>query len=141
MHAQHSTDAQVELQALQGAKQDVELGQAMLIDKLQQCKAENEQMTQQMEKLKARLTNSAQDYVDILQHRGEQIKAGEMRANSLQQQLERLQQELAQTAKDVATLKVGDIRCWPGLLLLLAYAMMQQQLLKHQLGGCYQQQS
>lgn len=55
--------AQAELQALQGAKQDLELGQAILIDKLQQCKAENEQMVQQIDKLKLRITNSTQDYV------------------------------------------------------------------------------
>lgn len=51
--------------ALQGAKQDLELGQAILIDKLQQCKAENEQMVQEIEKLKSRITNSTQDYVSI----------------------------------------------------------------------------
>lgn len=49
--------------ALQGAKQDLELGQVILIDKLQQCKAENEEMVQEIEKLKARITNSTQDYV------------------------------------------------------------------------------
>jgi len=52
-----------ELLALQGAKQDLELGQAILVDKLQQCKAENEQLVQQIEKLKARISNSTQDYV------------------------------------------------------------------------------
>lgn len=44
--------------------------------------------------------------VDVLQHRGEQIKAADSRASILQQQLERLQQDLAQAAKEVATLKV-----------------------------------
>jgi hypothetical protein len=158
------SDAQLEVLALQGAKQDLELGQAILIDKLQQCKSENQQMVQQMAKLKARITNSTQDYVsadsmgdekqwlccmaasktckqqqaadhqhqevlsiinkcralnkcradsfvqvDILQHRGEQIKAADARASSLQQQLERLQQDLAQAAKDVAILKVPAV--------------------------------
>jgi hypothetical protein len=32
------SDAQLEVLALQGAKQDLELGQAILIDKLQHCK-------------------------------------------------------------------------------------------------------
>jgi chromosome segregation ATPase len=98
--------AQAELLALQGAKQDMELGQAVLIDKLQQCQAENEQFVQHMAQLKARITNSTTDYIDILQHRGEQIKAAEARATSLQQQLQHLQQELAQAAKEVSTLKV-----------------------------------
>lgn len=98
----------------------------MLIDKLQQCKAENEQLVQQMEKLKARITNSAQDYVDILQHRGEQIKAGETRASSLQQQLERLQQDLAQAAKEAAALKVTCGNAGDGT------TCMQQQRCQHQ---------
>jgi hypothetical protein len=50
--------------------------------------------------------------VDILQHRGEQIKAADARASSLQQQLERLQQDLAQAAKDVAALKVPAVLEW-----------------------------
>jgi cell division septum initiation protein DivIVA len=45
------------------------LGQAILIDKLQQCKAENEQMVQQIEKLKARIANSTQDYVSAADSR------------------------------------------------------------------------
>lgn len=101
--------AQAELLAMQGAKQDLELGQAVLIDKLQQCQAENEQVVQHMAQLKARITNSTQDYIDILQHRGEQIKAAEARASSLQQQLEHLQQELAQAAKEVSALKVPTL--------------------------------
>lgn len=56
---------EAELVALQGAKQDLELGQTILVDKLQQCKAENEQLVQQIEKLKARITNSTQDYVSV----------------------------------------------------------------------------
>lgn len=35
----------------------------MLIDKLQQAKAEHEQMLQQITQLKARIGNSTQDYV------------------------------------------------------------------------------
>ncbi len=65
MHS-YREGAQAELQALQGAKQDLELGQAMLIDKLQQCKAENEQMVQQISALKLRITNSTQDYVSAV---------------------------------------------------------------------------
>lgn len=158
------SDAQAELLTMQGAKQDLELGQAILIDKLQQCKAENEQMVQQIEKLKARISNSTADYVstvlrlasvctlenpssiqaecyprqlptassggwcscclavavrpdfvavqvDILQHRGEQIKAADARATSLQQQLDHYQQELTQAAKEVAALKVTHVDC------------------------------
>lgn len=44
--------------------------------------------------------------VDVLQHRGEQIKNADSRASSLQQQLERLQQDLAQAAKEATALKV-----------------------------------
>jgi hypothetical protein len=44
--------------------------------------------------------------VDVLQHRGEQIKAADSRASILQHQVERLQQDLAQATKEVATLKV-----------------------------------
>lgn len=103
--------AQAELLAMQGAKQDLELGQVVLIDKLQQCQAENEQVVQHMAQLQARITNSTADYIDILQHCGEQIKAAETRASSLQQQLEHLQQELAQAAKEVSALKVPPRSC------------------------------
>lgn len=65
LHTLHSCSDGIaaELLALQGAKQDLELGQAILVDKLQQCKAENERLVQQIEKLKARISNSTQDYV------------------------------------------------------------------------------
>jgi len=48
-----------------------------------------------------------------LQHRGEQIKTADARASSLQQQLERLQQDLGQAAKEAAALKVNSERMGP----------------------------
>lgn len=54
---------QAELAALQGAQQDLELGHAILIDKLKQSKAENDRLLQEVENFKARITNATQDYV------------------------------------------------------------------------------
>jgi len=47
--------------------------------------------------------------VDILQHREEQIKAADVRASALQQQVERLQAELHQQAEDISKLKVREM--------------------------------
>ncbi|WIA13348.1 hypothetical protein OEZ85_006930 [Tetradesmus obliquus] len=96
---------QAELAALQGAKQDMELGHAILVDKLRQCKAENDRLLQEIDNYKARITNATQDYVDILQHREEQIKAADARAGTLQQQLDKLQAEIAQKTEEIAKLK------------------------------------
>jgi hypothetical protein len=51
---------------LQGAKQDLELGHAILVDKLRQCKAENDRLLQEIDNYKARITNATQDYVSRL---------------------------------------------------------------------------
>lgn len=61
-----SDGMQSELLVLQNAKQDLELGQAMLLDKLQQCKAENEQLLQHITQLKSRIQSSTQDYVSVV---------------------------------------------------------------------------
>jgi hypothetical protein len=60
---------QAELAALQGAKQDLELGHAILVDKLRQCKAENDRLLQEINNYKARITNATQDYVSICSSR------------------------------------------------------------------------
>jgi chromosome segregation ATPase len=107
-HATHTSrsDAASELAALQGARADLELGQAILVDELKQCKAENEQLVAHAAKLGARITTSTADYGDILQHREEQVRTAEGRASLLQQQLDRLQADLAQAAQEAAALKV-----------------------------------
>eukprot|EP00775_Hariotina_reticulata_P013491 gene13491-13616_t len=97
-----------ELMALQGARQDLELGHAILTDKLKQSKAENERLLLEIEKFKSRLGNATQDYVDILQHREEQIKAADVRASALQQQVERLQADLNQQAEDISRLREAN---------------------------------
>jgi chromosome segregation ATPase len=43
--------------------------------------------------------------VDILQHREEQIKAADARAGTLQQQLDKLQAEIAHKTEEIAKLK------------------------------------
>lgn len=41
----------------------MELGHAILVDKLKQSKAENARLLQEIDNLKARMTNATQDYV------------------------------------------------------------------------------
>eukprot|EP00878_Enallax_costatus_P041461 GHUV01048247.1.p1 GENE.GHUV01048247.1~~GHUV01048247.1.p1 ORF type:complete len:624 (+),score=179.30 GHUV01048247.1:665-2536(+) len=103
--AEPADKLQAELAALQGVKQDLELGHAILVDKLKQSKAENDRLLQEVDNLKARIGNATQDYVDILQHREEQIKLAEVRNNALQQQVERLQAEIGQCNEEFARLK------------------------------------
>lgn len=57
---------QAELAALQGVKQDLELGHAILVDKLKQSRAENDRLLQEVDNLKARIGNATQDYVSRL---------------------------------------------------------------------------
>lgn len=44
----------------------MELGHAILVDKLRQCKAENDRLLQEIDNYKARITNATQDYVSDL---------------------------------------------------------------------------
>jgi chromosome segregation ATPase len=46
--------------------------------------------------------------VDILQHREEQIKAADARAGALQQQLDKLQAEIAQKTEEIAKLREAN---------------------------------
>jgi hypothetical protein len=55
---------------LQGARQDLELGHALLTDKLKQSKAENERLLLEIERFKSRLSNATQDYVGALSAAG-----------------------------------------------------------------------
>jgi hypothetical protein len=93
------------VQALQSAKQELELGVAVLVDQLQQSRAEAEQLSAHVDKLKARIANSTQDYVDILQHREEQLRAADARCALLQQQLERVQADVVHAGQEVAGLR------------------------------------
>jgi hypothetical protein len=53
----------LELKALEGARQDLELSHAVLIDKLKQTRAENERLLQEVERFRARITNANKDFV------------------------------------------------------------------------------
>lgn len=98
------------LASLQAAKQDLELGQAILVDQLQQSKAENAQLLQHVDKLRARITGSTQDACDIVQHLEERLRAADVRSAALQDQLQALQVQLAQAVQERTALKVGAQR-------------------------------
>lgn len=98
-------EAAAKLQQLEKAKQDMELEQAIMDDKLKQLKAENERLLADVDHYKSRLTQATKDYADVLEHREEQIRQSEQRVASLQQQVDRLQAEIAKNVEEINRLK------------------------------------
>ncbi len=52
-----------ELAALEGAKTDLEVSHAILVDRLKQARAENERLLHDVENFKTRITSATKDYV------------------------------------------------------------------------------
>jgi hypothetical protein len=59
---------QAELKALELAKQDLEIGHAVLADSLRQTRAENERLLQEVERFRNRIINANKDYVGSWDH-------------------------------------------------------------------------
>ncbi|GLC41598.1 hypothetical protein PLESTF_000274300 [Pleodorina starrii] len=99
---------QEEIRQLEQAKNDLQLEHTFVLDKFRQLKAENDRLRAEIDGFKSRLTNAADDYADILEHRQEQIRAEENKLKGLQSHVEKLEADIARYLDEIRVLKEAN---------------------------------